>query len=75
MSIVSLRAAAVAATLAVASVSLSACGHSPGTRALTGGAIGAGSGAIIGGATGVGAGTGALVGAGVGAAGGAATAP
>jgi osmotically inducible lipoprotein OsmB len=52
---------------------LTACGYSPGHRALTGGAIGAGGGAIIGGATGMGAGTGALIGAGAGALTGAAT--
>ncbi len=54
--------------------SVSACGYSPGHRALTGGAIGAGGGAILGSATGLGAGTGALIGAGVGAGTGAATA-
>lgn len=48
--------------------SLAACGHTDGTRAVTGGLIGAGGGALIGGATGVGAGTGALIG-GVGGAG------
>lgn len=53
---------------------LTACGYSPGQRALSGGAIGAGGGAIIGGATGMGAGTGALIGAGAGALTGAATA-
>ena len=52
---------------------LAGCGYSPGHRALTGGAIGAGGGAIIGAATGMGPGTGALIGAGVGAATGAAT--
>jgi hypothetical protein len=56
-------------------VGLAGCGETPGTRALTGGAIGAGGGALIGGATGVGAGTGALIGAGTGAIGGAVTAP
>ena len=53
-------------------LSLTACGHSMGTRAATGGLLGAGGGAAIGSATGLGAGTGALVGglggAGVGAA-------
>jgi hypothetical protein len=52
---------------------LAGCGYSPGHRALTGGAIGAGGGAIIGAATGLGPGTGALIGGGVGAATGAAT--
>ena len=56
-------------------VGLTGCGETPGTRALTGGAIGAGGGALIGGVSGVGAGTGALVGAGAGALGGAVTAP
>jgi osmotically inducible lipoprotein OsmB len=41
---------AVAALLAVST--LSACGDTPGQRALSGGAIGAGSGAVIGAATG-----------------------
>jgi hypothetical protein len=52
---------------------LAGCGYSPGQRALSGGAIGAGAGAIVGGATGMGAGTGALIGAGAGALTGAAT--
>ena len=43
-------------------LSLGACGHTDGTRALTGGLIGAGGGAIIGDVTGIGAGTGALIG-------------
>jgi hypothetical protein len=51
---------------------LAACGDSPGERALTGGAIGAGTGAIIGGAAGNPA-AGAIVGGAVGAVGGAAT--
>lgn len=53
---------------------LAGCGYSPGSRALSGGAIGAGGGAIIGAATGIGPGTGALVGGAVGAGTGAATA-
>lgn len=55
-------------------LALAACGETPGHRALTGGAIGAGGGAILGGATGLGAGTGALIGGAVGAGTGAATA-
>ena len=55
-------------------VSLSACGRSPGERAVSGGLIGAGGGALIGAATGVGPLTGALIGGGVGAVGGAVTA-
>lgn len=54
--------------LSFALISLAACGHTDGTRALTGGLLGAGGGALIGGATGLGAGTGALIG-GVGGAG------
>ena len=53
---------------------LAACGERPGTRAVTGGLLGAGGGAALGAVTGVGAGTGALVGGGVGAATGALTA-
>ena len=53
---------------------LAACGRDPGTRAVTGGLLGAGAGAAIAGATGGNAGVGALVGGGVGAVGGAATA-
>ncbi len=52
---------------------LAGCGDTPGQRALSGGAIGAGSGAIIGAATGGSAATGALIGGGVGAIGGAVT--
>jgi len=60
--------------LLVASLTaLAGCGYSPGHRALTGGAIGAGGGAIIGAATGIGPGTGALIGGGAGALTGAAT--
>jgi hypothetical protein len=54
---------------------LAGCGYSPGTRALTGGAIGAGAGAGIAAVSGGNPGTGALIGAGVGAVGGAVTAP
>lgn len=54
---------------------LAACGYTPGSRALSGGAIGAGTGAIIGAATGGSAATGALIGGGVGAIGGAVTNP
>jgi len=65
-----LRKLAAAILLAA---TLSACGYSPGHRALTGGMIGAGGGAIIGAATGIGPGTGALIGGGAGALTGAAT--
>jgi osmotically inducible lipoprotein OsmB len=54
-------------------LTLVACGRTPGTRAVTGGLIGAGGGAAVGSATGVGAGTGALIGGGGGAIAGAAT--
>ena len=54
---------------------LAGCGYSPGTRAVTGGLIGAGAGAGIAAATGGKPATGALIGAGVGAVGGAVTAP
>ncbi|GAC1347852.1 MAG: hypothetical protein NVSMB18_34220 [Acetobacteraceae bacterium] len=54
---------------------LAACGEDPGTRAVTGGLIGAGTGAAVGAATGGNPGTGALIGGGVGAVGGAVTAP
>jgi osmotically inducible lipoprotein OsmB len=57
------------------SFSLAACGHTTGSRALSGGAIGAGAGAIVGGATGLGAGTGALIGGAGGAGAGALTTP
>jgi len=55
------------------SLMLAGCGYSPGQRALSGGAIGAGAGAIIGGVTGMGPATGALLGAGAGAVTGAVT--
>jgi osmotically inducible lipoprotein OsmB len=55
-------------------LSVTACGRTPGTRAVTGGLLGAGGGAALGSATGLGAGTGALIGGGAGAIGGAATA-
>jgi len=59
---------------AVIAAGLAGCGRDPGTRALTGGAIGAGGGALIGAAAGNPA-LGAVVGAGAGAATGALTAP
>lgn len=63
------------ALLAGLVLSLAGCGYTPGSRALSGGAIGAGAGAIIGAATGGSAATGALIGAGAGAIGGAVTSP
>jgi hypothetical protein len=59
--------------LSVAVLALAGCGRTPGSRALSGGAIGAGAGAIVGAATGLGPGTGALIGGGAGALTGAAT--
>ena len=56
-------------------LSATACGDTWGQRAVTGGAIGAGSGAVIGSATGVGVLPGALIGGAVGAGVGAATTP
>lgn len=54
---------------------VAACGDTWGQRAVTGGAIGAGSGAVLGAATGMGPLTGAVVGGAVGAGVGAATTP
>jgi hypothetical protein len=68
-----LRKISTAMVLTASLTALAGCGYSPGHRALTGGAIGAGGGAIIGAATGLGPGTGALLGAGAGALAGAAT--
>ena len=59
----------------VALLSLAACGRDPGTRALTGGAIGAGSGAVIGSVTPIGPIGGAVIGGVGGAVVGAATTP
>lgn len=56
-------------------LALAACGYSPGTRAVTGGALGAGAGAGIAAVTGGRPLTGALIGGGAGALGGALTAP
>jgi hypothetical protein len=54
---------------------LTACGETPGDRAISGGGIGAGTGAVLGAATGGNPLTGALIGGGVGAVAGAATSP
>jgi osmotically inducible lipoprotein OsmB len=56
-------------------LSMTACGDTWGKRAVTGGAIGAGSGALIGGVTGMGVLPGAVVGGALGAGVGAATTP
>jgi hypothetical protein len=68
-----LRKFVIPALLAGSMMALAGCGYSPGHRALTGGAIGAGGGAIVGAATGLGPANGALIGAGAGALTGAAT--
>jgi len=70
-----MKRAMIVPVLVFAGIGLAGCGYSPGSRALSGGAIGAGTGAIIGAATGMGPGTGALIGGGVGAIGGAVTNP
>ncbi len=63
------------ALIAGLTLMLSACGETPGTRAVTGGLLGAGTGAAVSGISGGNAGTGALIGGGIGAVGGAVTAP
>jgi len=63
------------AILAVTAATLAGCGYNQGSRALSGGAIGAGAGAIVGAVTGIGPGAGAAIGGGVGAATGAFTNP
>jgi osmotically inducible lipoprotein OsmB len=67
------RKLSVPTLLTALAIGLAGCGYTPGQRALSGGAIGAGTGAIIGAATGGSAATGALIGGGVGAIGGAVT--
>lgn len=64
----------IASTFAIL-LSVAACGDTWGQRAVTGGAIGAGSGAVVGSATGMGVLPGALIGGAVGAGVGAATTP
>ena len=63
------------ALLLAALLGLGGCGNSPGTRAVTGGLMGAGAGAGVAALTGHKPATGALIGGGVGAVGGAVTAP
>ena len=70
-----MRSVMMTAFAATMLLGLAACGERPGTRAVTGGLLGAGTGAAVGGITGAGAGTGALIGGGLGAVGGAETAP
>lgn len=62
-------------TALIFALGLAGCGYSPGSRALSGGAIGAGTGAVIGAATGGSPAVGALIGGAVGAIGGAVTNP
>ena len=62
------------ALVAALSLALAACGNSPGSRAVTGGLLGAGAGAGVSAVTGGNVGTGALIGGGIGAVGGAVTA-
>lgn len=69
------RSAPATVAVLLAALSLSACGRSPGERALTGGLIGAGAGAGVSAIAGGDPLTGALLGGGVGAVGGAVTAP
>jgi len=70
-----MRMIASTALIAGLTLMLSACGETPGTRAVTGGLLGAGTGAAVSGIAGGNAGTGALIGGGIGAVGGAVTAP
>lgn len=60
--------------VATLSLALAACGSSPGSRAVSGGLLGAGAGAGVSAVTGGSVGTGALIGGGLGAVGGAVTA-
>jgi osmotically inducible lipoprotein OsmB len=69
------RKIALGLALGTMLTTLVGCGDDPGTRAVTGGLIGAGAGAGIAAATGGRPATGALIGGGVGAVGGAVTTP
>jgi hypothetical protein len=70
-----IRKIAIGLTLGSLLIALSACGRDPGTRAVTGGLMGAGAGAGIAALTHGKPATGALIGGGVGAIGGALTTP
>jgi osmotically inducible lipoprotein OsmB len=72
---VKIRKLAVSALVISMAIGLAGCGYSPGSRALSGGAIGAGAGSIIGAVTGLGPAGGALIGGAAGAIGGAVTNP
>ncbi len=63
------------AALIGVTLGLAGCGYTPGQRALSGGAIGAGTGAVIGAVTGTGPAGGALIGGALGAVAGAVTNP
>jgi len=69
------RKFALAMALGGLLATLAGCGEDPGTRAVTGGLIGAGAGAGVAAVTGGRPATGALIGGGVGAVGGAVTSP
>jgi hypothetical protein len=69
------KAAAILLILLGFDLGLAACGNDPGTRAVTGGLLGAGTGAGIAAVTHGNVGAGALIGGGVGAVGGAVTSP
>lgn len=66
---------ALLAGVGLFALALSGCGRTPGHRAVTGGALGAGAGAAVGAASGGSPATGALLGGAAGAIGGAVTAP
>jgi osmotically inducible lipoprotein OsmB len=70
-----LRKIVLVGLLGSMTLGVAACGYDPGTRAVTGGLIGAGAGAGIAAVTGGRPATGALIGGGVGAVGGALTTP
>ncbi|MFL5279898.1 MAG: hypothetical protein ACJ8AW_02590 [Rhodopila sp.] len=70
----SMRTVMALVFLACSSIGIAGCGRTTGTRAVTGGLIGAGGGAALGSVTGLGAGTGALIGGAGGAGAGALTA-
>ncbi|HEY3846034.1 MAG TPA: hypothetical protein VGL95_02840 [Acetobacteraceae bacterium] len=70
-----LRKIVLGALLGGMALGVAGCGYDPGTRAVTGGLIGAGAGAGIAAVTGGRPATGALIGGGVGAVGGAVTTP
>jgi hypothetical protein len=70
-----LRKSLLPASLIGITLGLSGCGYTPGQRALSGGAIGAGTGAVIGAVTGTGPAGGALIGGALGAVAGAVTNP